>query len=159
MSQIQSNSSAPSNNELEHFNNTQLQSFLKSHGVKQSGNKDILLKVAKLVAQRPVITVSSEHTYSPLSDSVIEWKNAATEVAPIPKGFTLETLTNYLREIPCHLSLQDEEELVYSGTVKPVVKGRKMYQSMKLQMAEFGTAGTDQIFHANCSASLKNTKL
>ena len=148
MSQIQSNSSAPSNNELEHFNNTQLQSFLKSHGVKQSGNKDILLKVAKLVAQRPVIIVSSEHTYSPLSDSVIEWKNAATEVAPIPKGFTLETLTNYLREIPCHLSLQGEEELVYSGTVKPVVKGRKMYQSMKLHMAEFGTTGTDLIFCA-----------
>ena len=37
---------------------------------------------------------------------------------------------------------------MYSGTVKPVVKGRKMYQSMKLQMAEFGTTGTDLIFRA-----------
>ena len=148
MSQNQSNSSVPSNDELEHFNKCQLLSFLKSRGVKQTGNKDVLLKVAKLVANRPVITVTSDHTTSLTINSVLEWKNAATEVAPIPKGFTLETLTNYLREIPCHLSLQGEEELVYSGTVKPVVKGRKMYQSMKLHMAEFGTTGTDLIFCA-----------
>ena len=158
MSQNQA-TSVPSNEKLDHFNKSQLLSFLKSRGVKQSGNKDILLKVAKLVANRPVITVSSDNITSSSSDSVSEWKNAATEVAPIPKGFNLETQTNYLREIPCNLTLQDGEELVYSGSQKPVLKGRKMYQSMKLQMAEFGTAGTDQIFHANCSASLKNTKL
>ena len=122
----------------------------------QTGNKDILLKVAKLVANRPVITVTSDHTTSLTINSVLEWKNAATEVAPIPKGFNLETLTNYLREIPCNLAMQDEEELVYSGTQKPVLKGRKMYQSMKLQMAQFGVAGTDLFFRANCSASLKN---
>ena len=137
MSQNQSNSSVPSNDELEHFNKCQLLSFLKSRG-----NKDILLKVAKLVANRPVITVTSDHTTSLTINSVLEWKNAATEVAPIPKGFNLETLTNYLREIPCNLAMQDEEELVYSGTQKPVLKGRKMYQSMKLQMAQFGVAGT-----------------
>ena len=32
-----------------------------------------------------------------------------------------------------------------------MLKGRKMYHSMKLQMAEFGTAGADLIFCANCS--------
>ena len=154
MSQNQSNSSVPSNDELEHFNKCQLLSFLKSRGVKQT--EDILLKVAKLVANRPVITVTSDHTTSLTINSVLEWKNAATEVAPIPKGFNLETLTNYLREISCNLAMQDEEELVYSGTQKPVLKGRKMYQSMKLQMAQFGVAGTDLFFRANCSASLKN---
>ena len=112
----------------------------------QTGNKDILLKVAKVVANRRVITVTSDHSTSVTINSVKEWKNAATEVAPIPKGFNLETLTNYLREIPCNLAMQDEEELVYSGTQKPVLKGRKMYQSMKLQMAEFGVAGTDFFF-------------
>ena len=91
MSQNQA-TSVPSNDELEHFNKSQLLSFLKSRGVKQSGNKDILLKVAKLVANRPVITVSSDNITSSSSDSVLEWKNAATEVALIPKGFNLETL-------------------------------------------------------------------
>ena len=117
MSQNQSNSSVPSNDELEHFNKCQLLSFLKSRGVKQTGNKDVLLKVAKLVANRPVITVTSDHTTSSTINSVLEWKNAATEVAPIPKGFNLEILTNYLREIPCNLAMQDEEELVYSSFI------------------------------------------
>ena len=52
------NSSIPSNDELEQFNKSELLAFLKSRGVKQTGNKDILLSVAKLVAKRPVITVS-----------------------------------------------------------------------------------------------------
>ena len=38
MSQNQA-TSVPSNDELEHFNKSQLLSFLKSRGVKQSGNK------------------------------------------------------------------------------------------------------------------------
>ena len=118
---------------------------------------DQLLKKGKCVCggiKKALVT--SDHSTSLTINSVLEWKNAATEVAPIPKGFNLETLTNYLREIPCNLAMQDEEELVYSGTQKPVLKGRKMYQSMKLQMAQFGVAGTDLFFRANCSASLKN---
>ena len=49
---------------------------------------------------------------------------------------------------------------VDSGTQKPGVKGRRMYQSFKLQMAEFGmNTRKDLIFRANCDASLKKQEL
>ena len=77
--------------------------------------------MAKLYANRPVVTVPSDNTSSQPDDSVIVWQNAATGTAPIPSGFTLETITNYLSEVSSNLSVQDEDELVNSGTQKPVV--------------------------------------
>ena len=83
-----------------------------------SFQSDQLLKKGKCVCggiKKALVT--SDHSTSLTINSVLEWKNAATEVAPIPKGFNLETLTNYLREIPCNLAMQDEEELVYSSFI------------------------------------------
>ena len=85
------------------------------------------MSVAKLVANRPLLTVSppeSEDTSSVPTDTVLVWKNCATDAVHIPSGLTLETITNYLREIPCNVSLPDGEESVTSGTVKPVAKGK-----------------------------------
>ena len=59
-SQDQSNPRIPSNDELENFNILELKEFLKARGVGQTGNKDTLLKVAKLYANRPVIAVPSD---------------------------------------------------------------------------------------------------
>ena len=105
MSQNQSNSKIPSSDELEHFKKPELQAFLKARGVGSTGNKDVLLKMAKLYANRPVVTVPSDNTSSQPDDSVIVWQNAATGTAPIPSGFTLETITNYLSEVSSNLSL------------------------------------------------------
>ena len=144
MSQDQSNlkhPKHPSVEDLEHYKKAKLLEFLKSRGVKQnkSAKRSVILSVAKLVATRPVITVSPDENLPLQSESDLSWKDAASEVPTIPAGFTLETITQYLREIPCKLSWQgeDEELEVISGTDKPVIKGRRMYASMKLQMAEW----------------------
>ena len=99
MSQNQSNSKIPPIDELEHFKKPELQAFLKARGVGSTGNKDVLLKMAKLYANCLVVTVPSDNTSSQPDDSVIVWQNAATGTAPIPSGFTLETITNYLSEV------------------------------------------------------------
>ena len=51
MSQNQSNSKITSSYELEHFKKPDLQAFLKARGVGSTGNKDVLLKMAKLYAK------------------------------------------------------------------------------------------------------------
>ena len=51
MSQNQSNSKIPPMDELEHFKKPELQAFLKARGVGSTGNKDVLLKMAKLYAK------------------------------------------------------------------------------------------------------------
>ena len=84
MSQNQSNSKIPSSDELEHFKKPELKAFLKALGVGSTGNKDVLLKMAKIYANHPVVTVPSDNTSSQPNDSVLVWQNAATETAPIP---------------------------------------------------------------------------
>ena len=90
MSEDKSKSKNPSSDELNKYKKEELMQFLKSRGVKQSGTRKVLLSVAKLVAKRPVLTVSSVQTPSAPNDQVVVWHNSATEVAPIPKQFTLE---------------------------------------------------------------------
>ena len=46
--QVSQNLSLPSNDELEHFRNQDLQAYLKARGVGQTGNRDQLLNLAKL---------------------------------------------------------------------------------------------------------------
>ena len=133
----------PSNNELGDFTKPQLVAFLKSRGVPHTGNKVHLVSLAKLYANRPEVISDPEVTFKPdnslPNDSVAVWKNVITEKPVIPAGFTLETISSYLSVVSTYLSIHNEEENepVDVGTQKPVVKGRMMYQSQRLTMAEF----------------------
>ena len=168
MSQDKSSSKILSNDELEGFKKHELQAFLKERGVGQTGNKDkgVLLSLAKLYANIPVVISDPEVSFKDSSslpfDSVIVWQDAATEKAPIPFGFNMETITSYLSVLSTTLAGHDEDdEEVDVGTHKPAVKGRQMYQSQKLQMAEFGIPipTTNLVFRANCTASLKKQEI
>ena len=145
--QVSQNLSLPSNDELEHFRKTDLQAYLKARAVGQTGSRDQLLNLAKLYAARPVVEVTPDQNPLPVDPNIV-WKNAASEIAQIPPSFTLETIQEYLSVLPSCLSFQDEEddETVDSGTQKPGVKGRWMYQSFKLQMAEFGMSTRKDLF-------------
>ena len=62
MSEEKSSSRIPSCDELKTFNKHELQSFLKARAVGQTGNKDTLLNLAQLYANRPVINSGPEVT-------------------------------------------------------------------------------------------------
>ena len=78
------------------------------------------------------LAIAPEQTSLP-NDSVMVWQNAATEKPQIPSGFNLEIITNYLKDFSSTLSFEDEDgdEIINSGTQKPVVNGRNMYRSCK----------------------------
>ena len=166
MSQHKSSMKIPSKEELGKFKKPELVAFLKARGVPSTGNKEALLKLAVLYADRPEVISDPEVTFkessSLPSDSVNQWKNVLTEKAAIPSGFTLETITLYLSVLSTSLALpnEEEDETVDVGTLKPVVKGRQMYQSQRLQMAEFGfNSRKNLVFRGNCSASLKQNEM
>lgn len=144
-----------------------LKAFLKARGVGQTGDRKTLQNLARLYVNRPVVisgtdlAIAPEQTSLP-NDSVMVWQNAATEKPQIPSGFNLEIITNYLKDFSSTLSFEDEDgdEIINSGTQKPVVKGRNMYQSLKLQMAEFGSNSRNElVFRAICHASLKRKEI
>ena len=166
MSEEKSSSRIPSCDELKTFNKHELQSFLKARAVGQTGNKDTLLNLAQLYANRPVINSGPEVTVAVdlPNDYVTTWQNVDTEKVSIPTGFTLEKIVTFLSVISSSLSFgeSDEDETVDVGTQKPVMKGRMMYQSQRLQMAQFGYNSRfpfHLVFRANCSASLKKNEL
>ena len=152
----------PSNEELQKYKKQALVAFLKSRGLPSTGNRDKLLNLAKLYASRPEIISDPEITFKPDNslphDSVTTWKNVLVEHPAIPSGFTFEVICSYLSVVTTYLLVNngEEREPVDVGTLKPVVKGRQIYLSQRLSMAEFGIDSKDNlVFRANCHASLK----
>ena len=161
-------SKVPSSQELGKYKKQELVAFLKARCLPSTGNKEHLLKLARLYANRPEVISDPEVTFKDSnllpSDTVKEWYGVISggKKAPIPSGFTLETITTYLSVQSSVLSFnnEDEDEIVDTGTLKPVVKGRRLYQSNFVRMCEYGISSRKNlVFRANIWASMKQDEL
>jgi hypothetical protein len=166
--------------DLDMFNVIQLKQFLKSRGLRSSGRKNELLKLAKLYASSPVLRGIEEEIEEDIfaSDQLVWREITSHSQISIPSSFSIDVLTTYLSTLPAALvtvtpqvdaySDEDMEETgkepssgarvqveVDAGTEKPSVKGRRMYCSEKLTLVEAANSGSDVFFRANCEASLR----
>jgi hypothetical protein len=157
----------PSVQDLEKMKVIELKEFLKSRNVKNSGNKFELLRMARLYVNHPVINLD-QGTGVPCQiwESATEWKDVSTFSLSIPSAFSIASINAYLSCLLVSLSArakEGEEEVddeneddTEAGTRKPVVKGRQMYQSEKLTLAEWACLDNGTfLFRGNCEASLK----
>ena len=95
---------------------------------------------------------------SAFKDSSLTWQ-AVTKDIKIPRQFSIETITDYLRNIEvqlvCGPGNDSDSEDIRAGTKKPLVKGRQMYLSERLTLAEFAETPTHLYFRGNCEASMR----
>lgn len=138
----------------------ELKAFLRQKGARLSGNKDELLKRARLYADQKDLEVqekvvlSDEQKY--FDSSTLNWKIPLGR-HHVPKQFKLEVLTLYLKQNPMslHGCLEPETE---TGTSKPAEKGRNMYYSHKIHLFEGAEENKVYYFRANVEKSLDRKK-
>jgi hypothetical protein len=153
-----------------------LKQFLKVRGVRSSGKKSELVKLATLYYLTPILrTEPSANESSIFTSCSLVWEEVKHRVH-IPSSFSIEVLTSYLATVPVcmvmpHSSGQNEdggeptegvgvnpaEIEVDAGTEKPAAKGRRMYVSEKLTLVEVATSGNTLLFRGNCEASLRKS--
>jgi hypothetical protein len=155
----------------------QLKEFLKARGVRSSGKKCELVKLATLYAKSPVLRAkeSQPGRSDIFANSELVWQEVThhSQVS-VPSAFSIDVLTTYLATVPVSLVMPQSEEgaggvdtndmvggteevEMDAGTDKPSVKGRRMYVSEKLTLVEAANSGTDLLFRSNCEASMKKS--
>jgi hypothetical protein len=162
--------------DLDKFTVIQLKQFLKDRGLRSSGRKSELLKLAKLYANSPVLRgIEAESEEDIFASDELVWREVTShsQIA-IPLSFSIDVLTTYLSTLPAalvtpHVETYSDDDLeeteegagarvqvkVDAGTEKPSVKGRRMYCSEKLTLVEAANSGSEVFFRANCEASLR----
>ena len=93
------------------------------------------------------------------TDSALTFVDLSKEKGPkISSAFAIDKIVTYLSTMTASLPCADssDDECADVGTKKPVVKGRRMYNSEKLGMCE-GAVQSDCsiLYRANCDASLR----
>ena len=83
----------------------------------------------------------------------LNWQNVVDlSKSDIPEPFSISTITNYLSSLFSNDCFGDDsddnENPVNAGTKKPVVKGRLMYLSDKIHLAQFCLSNGSVIFRA-----------
>jgi hypothetical protein len=153
-----------SGQDLDRMKVPELRQYLKARNVKNSGiNKAELLRMAKLYEQHPVLDLHQESEETQLcqiwdSAKDCQWNDVSSFSLSIPSTFTIVSITSYLSSLHVSLAVgdEDEDEEEDAGTQKPVIKGRQMYQSEKLTLAEYSSLNDGTLlFRGNCEASLK----
>ena len=150
--------------DIDKFTVRQLKEFLKGKGHASTGNKAELNWLAKFyidegeseenVLLEDEVQKVLEDKRKIFDDPQLKWSDVTSTKITIPKEFSLKTIQTFLVESPL---LLHEDELIPSGTVKPPVKGRKLYSSYKfLDCSVAITKDKELLFKANCGASMRN---
>ena len=130
---------------------TDLKRFLKDNGASQSGNKDVLVKRAKLYHSKtkPGDSVNPSTSSNEISeelrmyeekrkifdgDHVYHELEQSSNVS-IPESFDSDTIIEYLSS--WRLYDKDNDEEVDLSTKKPAKKGEKMYDDKMIQFVQF----------------------
>ena len=93
---------------------------------------------------------------SVFDDSSLVWQElTTTSKLPIPSGFSVMEIAQYLTDIQVSLLYGEDEEVVGAGTAKPAVKGRQMYLSQHLTKVDYAASPSHLYFRGNCQASMK----
>jgi hypothetical protein len=148
--------------ELSKLTVIKLKLFLKARGVRCTGKKEELLKLCRLYFDRPVLQADGTEQDVPAPPTYLNsltFTDLSKEKGPkIPASFAIDKIVTYLSTMTASLSCVDssDDESADAGTKKPVVKGRRMYNSEKLGMCESAVQSNGAIlFRANCDASLR----
>jgi hypothetical protein len=147
---------------LDKFTVVQLKSFLKVRNVRSSGKKAVLLDLAKLYFDSPVISQFKKTERCTLfSEPTLLWQEVTAGAKLDLPGFSIVTISSYLSTLPVTMTraFLDEgegaDEEVEAGTEKPAAKGRRMYCSEKMTYAEWCSKDGQTFFRGNCDASLR----
>ena len=146
-----------------------LKRFLKDSGVSQTGNKETLIKRAKLYHKKeengsmiPPATaneVSEELKILTEKRRIFDQDYEYHEMDPsstyahlVPESFDLDTLLQYLTSWKLYVN----QEEVDVSTDKPAVKGPQMFKDKLIQFVEFCEDNVLDlvIFRANINASM-----
>ena len=149
--------------QIRNFSKNQLQFFLKIHQKPVSGNKPDLIQRAILFRLSPCVSDKQDEGEidSTFSEPGLIWIGieAATK-SEIPVNFSISTITSFLSSVLTSQYQNDSEEeedsIVDAGTKKPVVKGRLMYLSDKVNFAQFSKSPSTSnvLFRAHVEAHL-----
>ena len=152
--------SALSESQAKTLGKDDLQTFLRIRGKPVSGNKPQLFSRVLLyldtTAQRDPVPDDErgENELSALRENQnLNWQNVVDlSKSDIPEPFSISTITNYLSSLFSNDCFGDDsddnENPVNAGTKKPVVKGRLMYLSDKIHLAQFCLSNGSVIFRA-----------
>ena len=146
-----------------------LQCFLQLRNKATSGNKPELFQRVLLYRNLTVDKQPGEYRQNAAEDvdifldSVRSWNSISScSQADIPIKFTISSIVNFLSSFlsPDSWILpddSDDENGVDTGTKKPVVKGRLMYMSEKVHLAQFCSLDSHLLFRAEVEASMKKS--
>lgn len=147
----------------------ELKQYLRSVGARLSGDKAALIERALLYSshnggllyQAPsslqdgsISNKDSHDSTTSNSNSELNWNGNWPDFA-FPEAFNLDQVFRYLTCSPFVLNSSEHAGIVESGTEKPTIKGRQMYQSKRIQYVEMASTTQVTYFRGNVSASLK----
>ena len=148
---------------------SELQEYLRLRGKPVSGSKSELLQRVLLFRDAPVHDHgnhdSPDDVHDIFSSVSHQWRDVTSTLSSeIPSQFSITIITDFLSSfLASNASIyrddsEDEEDIAVDiGTKKPVVKGRLMYLSEKVHLAQFTKSGTNLLFRAHVEASMKKS--
>lgn len=140
-----------------------LKDFLRHRGKLCTGLKAELVQKVKDILQSPQIFVqpTTFQGQEVFEDNNHEWKNLLMDRnTAFPKSFDMQEISRFLVDVSATIRYQnnddeEEEEAVEFGTVKPITKGRRMYLSEKVGLAELCAIESNLYIRGNIDASMK----
>ncbi len=143
--------------EFERLKVSELKDFLKARGKRSTGNKAELIRLAKLFADDDVINQQVENetiTTNIFNEPSLHWVDiAALHSRDFPADFDIDKVNEYLTTGLYNF----DDEMIECGTIKPTVKGRKLYASGKVQLCECAQdEETNILFRSTIEASMKS---
>ena len=135
-----------------------LKTFLRQRGKRCTGNKAELVRLAKLFKSDLLVSshgVSTSMSVQDLFENCdLEWQDVSSlQQKDVPESFNIEEVNKYLTSG----TYEYKGETIESGTGKPSVKGRHLYASGKVQLAEFTISGSSLLLRCTTEASMKST--
>jgi hypothetical protein len=142
----------------------QLKEFLKEKNQRSSGNKADLITLAELYWDDTNTCLGVSSTFLTASEATLNkeraifddpnliWSSVTVTRPQLPNNFDVTIISSFLTST---VFTFDQEEVISSGTEKPVKKGRQLYRANKIQVCEASKGPDVTLFRCTMEASLK----